>query len=121
MGAQPVASTPCAVVGTSIQGSACVSGGLLDSYACIKHCGPLWYNNGYAVRAYTYNTSQASQAAADIVYTCHHACLAACRELGVDILIDDNPVYAVECAEAGINVLLYDWQLTYPWSKTTDG
>ena len=47
--------------------------------------------------------------------------LTACRELGVDILIDDNPVYAVECAEAGINVLLYDWQLTYPWSKTLDG
>ena len=44
-----------------------------------------------------------------------------CRELGVDVLIDDNPVYAVECAQAGINVLLYDWQLTYPWSKTADG
>ena len=37
------------------------------------------------------------------------------------MLIDDNPRYAVECAEAGIDVLLYDWQLNYPWSKTADG
>jgi len=32
-----------------------------------------------------------------------------CRELGAKVLIDDNPIYAVECANAGINVLLYDW------------
>ncbi len=44
-----------------------------------------------------------------------------CRELGAKVLIDDNPIYAVECANAGINVLLYDWHLTYPWSKTADG
>ena len=37
------------------------------------------------------------------------------------MLIDDNPVYASECAEAGMHVLLYDWQLAYPWSKTADG
>ena len=37
------------------------------------------------------------------------------------MLIDDNPRYAVECAEAGIDVLLYDWHLSYPWSKTADG
>ncbi len=37
------------------------------------------------------------------------------------MLIDDNPRYAVECAEAGMDVLLYDWQLCYPWSKTADG
>lgn len=44
-----------------------------------------------------------------------------CRELGAKVLIDDNPIYAVECANAGISVLLYDWHLTYPWSKTADG
>ena len=44
-----------------------------------------------------------------------------CRELGAKVLIDDNPVYAMECANAGISVLLYDWHLTYPWSKTVDG
>ncbi|KAK9829911.1 hypothetical protein WJX72_008609 [[Myrmecia] bisecta] len=44
-----------------------------------------------------------------------------CRDIGASVLIDDNPRYAVECAEAGINVLLYDWQLGYPWSKTPDG
>lgn len=37
------------------------------------------------------------------------------------MLVDDNPRYAVECAEAGIDVLLYDWHLSYPWSKTADG
>ena len=39
------------------------------------------------------------------------------RSIGASILIDDNPSYAVECAEAGINVLLYDWNHSYPWSK----
>lgn len=37
------------------------------------------------------------------------------------MLIDDNPRYAVECATAGIDVLLYDWNDSYPWSKTSDG
>ena len=46
---------------------------------------------------------------------------AARRDIGASVLIDDNPRYAVECAEAGIDVLLYDWQLGYPWSKTADG
>ena len=49
------------------------------------------------------------------------AVCACCRELGAKVLIDDNPIYAVECANAGIHVLLYDWHLTYPWSKTADG
>lgn len=43
------------------------------------------------------------------------------RDIGASVLIDDNPLYAVECAEAGMEVLLYDWQLCYPWSKTLDG
>jgi D-mannonate dehydratase len=37
------------------------------------------------------------------------------------VLIDDNPHYAIECAEAGIDVLLYDWMHEYPWSKTECG
>ena len=37
------------------------------------------------------------------------------------MLIDDNPRYAVECASTGIDVLLYDWNDSYPWSKTADG
>ena len=44
-----------------------------------------------------------------------------CAEIGASVLIDDNPVYAMECAEAGIMVLLYDWELEYPWSKTKEG
>ncbi|KAK9901259.1 hypothetical protein WJX75_002903 [Coccomyxa subellipsoidea] len=44
-----------------------------------------------------------------------------CREIGATVLIDDNPRYAVECASAGIDVLLYDWNMSYPWSKTPDG
>lgn len=40
-----------------------------------------------------------------------------CREIGAQVLVDDNPGYARECADAGIDVLLYDWGLEYPWSK----
>jgi len=40
-----------------------------------------------------------------------------CREVGAAVLVDDNPGYALECADAGIDVLLYDWRLGYPWSK----
>ncbi|CAN1136156.1 hypothetical protein LINPERPRIM_LOCUS20926 [Linum perenne] len=41
-----------------------------------------------------------------------------CRSLGADILIDDNPRYALECAEVGIMVLLFDYENSYPWSKS---
>eukprot|EP00951_Prasinocladus_malaysianus_P005852 scaffold41197_cov40-Prasinocladus_malaysianus.AAC.1 len=44
-----------------------------------------------------------------------------CKSIGAHVLIDDNPGYALECAEAGIHVLLYDWNLSYPWSKTPCG
>jgi hypothetical protein len=37
------------------------------------------------------------------------------------VLVDDNPQYALDCAEAGLQVLLYDWQLSYPWSKMPSG
>ncbi|CAL9099538.1 unnamed protein product [Musa acuminata var. zebrina] len=41
-----------------------------------------------------------------------------CRSLGAHVLIDDNPKYALECAEVGIRVLLFDYDNSYPWSKT---
>lgn len=41
-----------------------------------------------------------------------------CRSLGAHVLIDDNPRYAIECADAGMRVLLFDYENTYPWSKT---
>ncbi|KAL3697131.1 hypothetical protein R1sor_011207 [Riccia sorocarpa] len=44
-----------------------------------------------------------------------------CRSLGAHILIDDNPRYAIECAECGIEVLLFDLHGSYPWSKTPCG
>lgn len=40
-----------------------------------------------------------------------------CKSIGASVLIDDNTGYAMDCAEAGIDVLLYDWDLSYPWSK----
>ncbi|KAK3213307.1 hypothetical protein Dsin_018013 [Dipteronia sinensis] len=40
-----------------------------------------------------------------------------CRSLGAKVLIDDNPRYAIECAEVGIRVLLFDYENSYPWSK----
>ncbi|KAJ8621245.1 hypothetical protein MRB53_029774 [Persea americana] len=44
-----------------------------------------------------------------------------CRSLGAQVLIDDNPRYAIECAEAGIKVLLFDYNDSYPWCKTGSG
>ncbi|KAK9846065.1 hypothetical protein WJX84_005117 [Apatococcus fuscideae] len=40
-----------------------------------------------------------------------------CREVGASVLVDDNPGYAVDCAAAGLQVLLYDWRLSYPWNR----
>lgn len=45
-------------------------------------------------------------------------CLYIVRSLNAKVLIDDNPRYAMECAEAGIRVLLFDYENSYPWSKT---
>lgn len=41
-----------------------------------------------------------------------------CRSLGAKVLIDDNPKYAEECAQVGVRVLLFDYENSYPWSKT---
>ncbi|KAG6590064.1 hypothetical protein SDJN03_15487, partial [Cucurbita argyrosperma subsp. sororia] len=41
-----------------------------------------------------------------------------CKSLGASVLIDDNPRYAIECAEEGIRVLLFDYENSYPWCKT---
>ncbi|KAI3447263.1 hypothetical protein Pfo_003928, partial [Paulownia fortunei] len=41
-----------------------------------------------------------------------------CKSLGAKVLIDDNPRYAIECAEVGIKVLLFDYENSYPWCKT---
>ncbi|KAL5995059.1 hypothetical protein ACLOJK_025117 [Asimina triloba] len=41
-----------------------------------------------------------------------------CRSLGAQVLIDDNPRYAAECAEVGIRVLLFDYHNSYPWCKS---
>lgn len=43
------------------------------------------------------------------------------RSIGADMLIDDNVGYALDCADAGIQVLLYDWEDSYPWSKLPEG
>ena len=44
-----------------------------------------------------------------------------CKEIGAGVLIDDNVSYALECADAGIEVLLFDWNGQYPWSKQFAG
>lgn len=50
-----------------------------------------------------------------------------CLEQGCQVLIDDNPKYVRECAEVGIDTLLFDHNLEYAWSKppppprSTDG
>ena len=40
-----------------------------------------------------------------------------CRDIGAHVLVDDNPQYALDCADAGMDVLLFDWDQKYPWSK----
>ncbi|GJN00688.1 hypothetical protein PR202_ga17885 [Eleusine coracana subsp. coracana] len=40
------------------------------------------------------------------------------RSFGAQVLIDDNPRYALECAEEGMRVLLFDYDNSYPWCKT---
>ncbi|KAH1204243.1 hypothetical protein AAZV13_17G222600 [Glycine max] len=40
-----------------------------------------------------------------------------CRSLNAKVLIDDNPRYAIECADVGIRVLLFDYENSYPWCK----
>lgn len=44
-----------------------------------------------------------------------------CRELQIDVLIDDNPRYATEVANANIQAFLFDWKGEYPWSKMKNG
>lgn len=44
-----------------------------------------------------------------------------CKTIDAHVLIDDNVGYAMDCADAGINVLLYDWEDSYPWSKLPEG
>lgn len=39
-----------------------------------------------------------------------------CQSVSADVLIDDNPVYAEECSAAGVRVLLFDWEGSYPWA-----
>ncbi|KAL0739356.1 hypothetical protein Bca4012_015566 [Brassica carinata] len=41
-----------------------------------------------------------------------------CRSFGAEVLIDDNPRYAEECANIGMKVLLFDYENSYPWSKS---
>ena len=41
-----------------------------------------------------------------------------CRSFGAQVLIDDNPRYAMECANDGMRVLLFDYDSSYPWCKT---
>ena len=43
-----------------------------------------------------------------------------CCDIGADVLIDDNPTYAHDCAQAGMQVLLFNWRLSYPWSVPPD-
>jgi hypothetical protein len=43
-----------------------------------------------------------------------------CREVGADVLIDDNPAYAYDCALHGLHVLLFNWNMRYPWSSLPD-
>ena len=43
-----------------------------------------------------------------------------CRDIQADVLIDDNPTYAYDCASAGMQVLLFNWRLQYPWSQQPD-
>lgn len=42
-----------------------------------------------------------------------------CKAIHADILIDDAPSYALECAESGMKVFLFDLDGEYNWNKPT--
>ncbi len=42
-----------------------------------------------------------------------------CHAIRAEILIDDAPGYALECAEAGMHVFLFDLHGEYGWNKPT--
>lgn len=42
-----------------------------------------------------------------------------CRSIGAEILIDDAPSYALECAMDGMKVFLFDLDGEYNWNKPT--
>ncbi|GBF87802.1 NLI interacting factor-like phosphatase [Raphidocelis subcapitata] len=44
-----------------------------------------------------------------------------CASIGAQVLIDDNVGYALDCADSGVRVLLYDWEGGYPWAKLPEG
>lgn len=39
------------------------------------------------------------------------------REIGAGLLIDDNPVYCLECSDAGVDSILFNYENQYPWSQ----
>lgn len=41
-----------------------------------------------------------------------------CREIGVDVLIDDSLEHAFDCAKLGIDILLYDKEGNYRWNQS---
>ncbi|QDZ23033.1 haloacid dehalogenase-like hydrolase [Chloropicon primus] len=43
-----------------------------------------------------------------------------CSRVGADLLIDDNPGYASDCAGSGLDVILFDYKSSYPWSKACE-
>jgi hypothetical protein len=63
-----------------------------------------------------YGSLEMAQPLLLILFFAVHGVLS-CSTIGARVLIDDNPSYALECAAAGIHVLLYDWGGAYPWSK----
>ncbi|KAJ3096450.1 hypothetical protein HDU97_005887 [Phlyctochytrium planicorne] len=44
-----------------------------------------------------------------------------CAEIGAKILIDDALTHAMECAEKGIKVFLFDHEGAYMWNKLPEG
>lgn len=41
-----------------------------------------------------------------------------CASVNAKVLIDDSLLYATQCADAGLRVLLFDLEHSYPWNKT---
>jgi uncharacterized HAD superfamily protein len=43
-----------------------------------------------------------------------------CKELGIDVLIDDNLENAIKCSKIGIPVILFDLNGEYHWNKSSE-
>jgi 5'(3')-deoxyribonucleotidase len=41
-----------------------------------------------------------------------------CKEYGIDLIVDDNKSYIMDCYKHNIKTIVFDYKKNYPWSKS---